>query len=481
MRADVAPFAVDLLLVLAGLGVLFAIGLVPFRLSTLVAALGLAYLVGTGVVSVVLIALLTIGVPFTLVTFDIVALACVAAGGLRLWLRPPPRPPAAGPSWWRRPWRSWSIDDWAVGIFVVLLGLFAVVGLAGTWKMPLTEWDAWSIWARKAQMLVGHDTLVTNFFASHSYFWVHLEYPLVVPVFEALHSRAAGSFDMQAVLRHFWLLAIAFPWAIAYLLRDQVRPLIWAPILLLLVGSPGVWQQLLTGYADVPMAMFICLGAISLALWLSRGELPMLALATITLAAAANTKNEGLMAAVVLLLVAWLATLALGLRARAFLVAAVGFGVAVLPWRLWVSAHHLKTEIPVGKGLDPSFLIDRSDRIGPTIDGIVRELSDPGRWRYVLPLAALVVLTCLVSGIGRRVAGFYLASFFLVCAGFVWSYMVTPNSIDWMLATSVNRIVTALMLIALAGLVHLSGLLLASLAGVREMPEEGLEPPTRGL
>ena len=187
---------------------------------------------------------------------------------------------------------------------------------------------------------------------------------------------------------------------------------------------------------------------------------------------------------VALLLVAWVATLAMGLRLKPFLVAAGAVGVSVVPWHLWLSAHDIKTEISVSKGLDPSFLFDRFDRVGPTLEGISRELGDPARWLYILPLAALVVVTCLVSGIGRRVAGFYLAGFALLAAGFIWSYLASPNSIEWLLATSVNRTVTALILICLAALVHLSGLLFARLVGDPKSsgtidppdPESGSDP-----
>jgi hypothetical protein len=99
----------------------------------------------------------------------------------------------------------------------------------------------------------------------------------------------------------------------------------------------------------------------------------------------------------------------------------------------------------------------------PAIEAIGREVGDPERWLHIIPLAALAIVICLWSGIGRRVAGFYLAAFALIWAGLVWSYWISPNPIEWHLATSVNRVVTMLVLIALAAVLHLSGLLLARL------------------
>jgi hypothetical protein len=463
LRAELAPFAVDALLALAGLGVLVAIGLVPRRASALLPALGLAYLAGASVVPVVLIALLVVGVPFTLETFAVVVAACIGLGALRWRGRPPQEAPARDP-WWRRPWRSWPADVWVVGAFVALFGAFAAIGMLSALRMPLDEWDAWSIWARKAQMLTLYDSLVGEFWTGTSYSWIHLDYPLQYPVWEALHFRAAGEFDTQALLRHVWLLLVAFVWAIAYLLRGRVPPVVWAPLLLLAVAAPGVWEQLLTGYADVPMAIFACLGAISLALWLSEGEGRFLALATVMLAATANVKNEGLMVVVALLLVVGAIAVARRLRLAELVVASGVVALAVLPWRAWLSVQGIEGDLPVGKGVtDPGYLLDRVDRIWPAIESIAGALADQGRWLHLLPLAALLVAVSLAFGRARRVASFYLASFAVVWAGLVYSYWISPSPLDWHLTTSAHRVVTVLMFICLAAVLHLSGLLLSTL------------------
>jgi hypothetical protein len=477
LRAELAPFAVDLLLALAGLGILLAIGLVPRRPQTIVAALGLAYLTGASVVPVVLIALLVVGIPFTLETFAVVVVLCSGAGllGWRSgWEEAPPR----GEAWWRRPWRSWPVDVWVVGAFVVLFGAFATVGMLSAFEMPLTEWDAWSIWARKAQMLTEHDSLVGGFWTASSYSWTHLDYPIHFPVWEALHFRAAGEFDTQALLRHVWLLLVAFVWAVAYLMRGRVRPLVWAPLLLLAAVAPGVWEQLLTGYADVPMALYACLGAISLALWLSEGDGRFLALGAIMLAAAANLKNEGLMAAAALLIVAGGIAVWRRFHLPELVVAAGALFLAILPWRAWLSTQGIEGDLPLSKGLDPGYMLDRIDRVWPAIESIGSQLADQGRWLQLLPLAALAVAVSLVSGKGRGIAVFYLASFLLVWAGIVWSYWISPHPLEWHLGLSANRVVSVLVLLCLAAVVHLSGSLLSALQERRRSP--GQRPTALG-
>lgn len=462
MRAELAPFAVDLLLALAGIGVLLAIRVVPLSTPDMLGALGLAYLTGSAIVPLVLAVLLVVGIPLALETFFVLVLICLVVGGLRS--RGAPNNHAAAEAGWRRqPWRFWPADVWVTGAFLVLFGGFAVVGLLSAFEMPLLGGDAWTIWARKAQMLTVHGNLVTGFFAGPSYGFMHPDYPLQYPIWEALHFRAAGAFDTAALLRHVWLLLVAFIWAVAFLLRKQVRPIVWAPLLLLTAVAPGVWQQLLTGYADVPMAIFACLAAISLALWLRHAEGGFLALAAIMLAAAANTKNEGLMTAVALLITAGSITLLRKLNWRQFAVAVGLVVITVLPWRIWLSAHNIKGDLPISEGLNPGYLFDRVDRVWPAIRVTAAQLANQGRWLYLLPLAAAAVAASLVSGIGRRAAAFYLVSFVLVWAGFIWSYWISPHPIGWHLSTSASRVISALVFIGVVAAVHLSGLLLTAL------------------
>jgi len=463
LGADIASFGVDALLALAGLWILVGIGLVPLRGYSMLAALGLAYMTGAALVPVVLIALLTIGIPVTLATFFIVVLACVVAGGfagrnVRIGASQAP-----GAWRWLRSWRSWPAETWVVVAFVALFGAYSVIGMIGVYESPLVGWDSWSIWARKAQVLSLHDSLFGGFFTNQSYAFAHLDYPLQYPVWESLHFRAAGTFDIQAVLRHVWLLLVGSIWALAYLLRERVRPVVWAPILLLALTAPGISGQLRDGYADVPMALFACLGVVALGMWIDRQETGLLPLVAIMLAAAANTKNEGMATALAVLVVGGAIVLARNLNVKAYAATSGAVVVALLPWRIWLAAHGIEGDMPVSKGLDPGYLMDRIDRVGPTIAAINGQFADPERWLYLLPLATLVVVACLVSGVGRRVAAFYLGCFLLVWAVFVWSYWISPHDLEWHLGTSVERVVSIPMLVCLAALAHLSGLLLGEL------------------
>ncbi len=460
MQADVASFGVDALLAVAGLWILVGIGLVPLRGFSMLAALGLAYMTGAALVPVVLVALLVIGVPVTLVTFFMVVLACVVTGGFAGRHSRIAAPQTSAAWRWLRSWRTWPAETWVIVVFVALFGVYSVIGMLGVFESSLVAWDSWAIWARKAQVLTLHDSLFNGFFTNQSYSSSHLDYPLAYPVWESLHFRAAGVFDIQAILRHIWLLLVASIWGLAYLLRERVRPVIWAPILLLALTAPGISAQLRDGYADVPMALFACVGVMALGLWIAKQETGLLPLAAIMLAATANMKNEGLAATLAVLLVGGVIVLARGLNVRAYAGAAGAVIVAFLPWRIWLAAHGIEGDMPVAKGLNPGYLLDRIDRVGPAIAAINGQFADQERWLYLLPLAALVVIASLVSGVGRRVAAFYLGCFLLTWALFVWSYWISPHDLEWHLASSVDRVVSIPMLVCLAAVLHLSGLLL---------------------
>src|SRR5215470_15136118 len=88
MRAELAPFLIDATLAIAGLGILAAFGLLPRGPWGALGALGLGYMAGAAAVPLLITALLTAGVPFTLTTYFLILLACVGCGLLRLRKHP---------------------------------------------------------------------------------------------------------------------------------------------------------------------------------------------------------------------------------------------------------------------------------------------------------------------------------------------------------------------------------------------------------
>jgi hypothetical protein len=456
VRVSAGPIAADALFVLAGYGVLNAIGILRGALWEFVAAAGLAFLTGVSFVVTLGIAFLTFGLPFRLPAFVAVSGATFVAGMMlrRDWLHTLRRPHLREVSLRRMPAQAWiAVPTLGAFLFLVEEGVQAL-----RWR-PLVEWDAWSIWSRKAEMLFHTGALPTDFFASSAYAFMHPDYPILIPVFESLQYRAMGTINTQAIHWQFFLLLVAFVLAVFYLGLRRATPLEWLPLAIVPAVVPAVSSQLVTAYADIPAALFLALGAVLLGDWLRTREPALLVLSVVMLAASASTKNEGLMASVVVLAVAVVGTALAGTRSDLRLLA-VGAGVfvlAILPWRIWLAAHGIHGDIPVLKGFEPWYLAARADRVLPSVRSLYAQLIDQTTWLWVIPLGLVVAALCLAFERTRGIAAFYLASGVLTFTALVWAYWASPTvPLDFFLATSSYRVVAVLAALAYAALLVLA-------------------------
>jgi hypothetical protein len=483
MATDLAAALIAVAFLFAGYGLLAGAGALSGALWPAVGAVGLAYMAGLAATMMVAIALAVLGVAVHVVTFALISLV-VGATGIALALR------RAGPRW--RPHRPavtggrWTVERVVVAVILVALLVVAVLGYRWARPMPLTAWDAWSIWARKATILLDYGRLPSGFFGSSVYSTMHPDYPLLVPMLESLWFRVLGSADTQSLHVEFWIMLVAGLGAAAHLARPVTRAAIALPIAGFIAVIPSVTQQLMTLYADIPMAILLLLGVLALGRWIAERTTALLVLAVLFLGAAANTKNEGLTAAISALVAAGLVIGAGAPRGRRLaqlrplLIAAAAFAVTVAPWRLWLAAHHITGDMPIGQGLDPSYLSGRLSRLSPTFPALYDQLT-ASTWNLLLPLGLAVALACLTLRWARRPAAFYLLTGVGIFVTLLWAYVINPNEITWYLTTSVARTVDGIMFVAGAALLQLTGLLLrgrpqAAEPAVRELRPSRHEP-----
>jgi hypothetical protein len=457
MRADLGPVGADVLFLLAGYGVLNAIGFLRASAADWLVAVGLSFLAGVIWVSLLAIALLTVGIPLTLTTFvALSALTAVAGLSLRRdWLSTIRARPTLGDVRQRvrsLPWYAW-VGCVTLAAFVA----YAVAGGFGARVKPLDDWDGWSIWSRKAEMLFHTGHLTTDFFASSAYTFMHPDYPLLVPVFESIEYRAMGTVDTRAIHLQFWLMLVAFVLAILYLGLRRGTLLEWLPLAVVVAITPSVVSQIFKAYADIPLALFLALGALLLGEWLMRHDPKNLAVSVLFLAGTASTKNEGLVAALIVLFVAAIVTLVgAGRREKPqYLIAGAVFALAILPWRIWLSVEGIHGDISLRKGVDPSYLSHRTGRIWPSVEYLYGQL-EKGGWLYAVPIAASIALVCLLIRGRRAIAAFYLVSGALVFAALVWVYWISPTApIGAFLSSSAYRVVAILAALSFAAILQL--------------------------
>jgi hypothetical protein len=282
--------------------------------------IGLAYFCGIVVTEILAAHLALIHVSFGWIGLAVLAsLSAVSSAWHRGRLR------------WTRP----SLVAVAGG--AALVALLVEYGRAFA-AAPLNRYDAWAIWALKGHALYAFGWADPAVFAGDAYRFANLDYPLALPSLEAIDFRAMAAFDTRLVHLQFLLLLVAALAALGALLRDRVPALILWPALLALAAAPAVFDQLLTAYADVPLALTVAVGVAAAGRWLVTDERPALAVAAVAFAAALLTKNEGLL----FVLAAFAGLLAAApTRWGALAVAAAADVLLLVPWRVYTAVYGL--------------------------------------------------------------------------------------------------------------------------------------------
>ena len=136
------------------------------------------------------------------------------------------------------------------------MALFAIVVATNAGLKPLGEFDAWQLWTRKAVLLFWYPGIPVDVFGSKvAYMNLQPDYPMLLPMLEAMQFRAGGRPDPSQAHATTWILFVAGIWALAYLASRRARPSVAVGIpagLSIMLAGPA-----LTAYADVPVALFI--------------------------------------------------------------------------------------------------------------------------------------------------------------------------------------------------------------------------------
>ncbi len=347
--------------------------------------LGTSFLLGTGIVSMVMLAM-----PSRLaVLIATIALWIVALGRAR------PRPAAAAV--------RLSIVDVTTATLVLLHGLLATRARVG-------EGDFWAIWGLKARVFFELGGIDWAYLQNPYNSFAHPDYPPLVPlnyVFVALHG---GRWDDR------WLgiLTTLFGAALVLIVRDRfAREL----------------PRHLAALATLPVA------AIALSPWIGMAEAPMIAFGSagllllrrgpaltgaVLLGFAACTKNEGLT-----LLVAAALALLLTSRWRDAIRLWPAAAIAA-PWVILRAVHGIRGDL--------SFLSLDLSHAGPLLRALVKH--PPERPLLWVGLAAALVM--FVRHLRRE--RFLLLAVSLQLLAYLGAYMVTRYDVEWHVRYSWPRI-----------------------------------------
>ena len=456
MPAELLVLGLHALVLVPGYALLSLLGLLPRRRAGIAAAAGLAYLAGVAILVLAQVVLLPIGVPVTLVVPAAVGIGvCTAAVVFR---RPAPGPDGDGRT---------AHDSPVLQRLVVLglgaLGVVILIGVLAARSTPISAFDAWAQWMPKTQVLARGGLSDETLFVSTAYSsYINPEYPLALPTFEAVQMRALGiedgSPDLGVLHVGFWLILAAFAASLVYLRGRHASFLLVGVLAVWFAATPGIQVQARSTLVDLPMAVFLALGAMLLLTWLDQREKGPIVLAGVFLGMAANLKNEGLAAAVVVC-AATMIFLAVardrrGVVSVGWLVLAIG--ALVVPWRVWVSLHDVHSALSLGNGLNPVYLADHVSRVGPTLSALAGALARPGEYLFI-PAAALAVIVAVSAGRGptARRALLHLAFLVSYLAVTTWAFWVATPPLAIYLGEA-GRVMTAFAALSLVAIVDLA-------------------------
>ena len=439
------------LIVCVGLGILPWLG-VARSWRELLSRCGLAYLCGLVATGILAAHLALLHVSFGWPALALAAAVSVMSG---VWhLRGSERPV------WTRP--RWP----AVGAAAALAALLAEYARAFA-VAPLNRYDAWAIWALKGHALYAFGWADPAVFAGSEYRFANLDYPLLLPSLEALDFHAMGAFDTRLVHVQFVLFLVAALAALGTVLAGRVSALVLWLLLGAVALAPAVFDQLLTAYADLPLALVFAVGVAAAARWLVTDERWSLAVATLCFAGALLLKNEG--ALFVAAAFAGLFAAAYG-RWRTLAVALAVDVLLLLPWKLYVRAHDLRDiNYSLGDTFDVHHVSGRLG-VGPiAFRTLGREMADPRQWGLLAPLFVVLLVFAAARG-ARSLALFGAVTVLLSWLGLSWIYVISQFEYSSYLDSTKSRVVASVVLAA-AALIPL----LASARG-RDRPRRGAAP-----
>ncbi|MGA3211068.1 MAG: hypothetical protein ABSD20_07145 [Terriglobales bacterium] len=315
---------------------------------------------------------------------------------------------------------------------------------------PNGSWDSWGIWTLRARFLFRSETQWRNAF-SPVLGWSHVDYPLLLPasivrVWTYLQHEAPLAPTMLGL--SFLVCTVGLVMSSLALLRSKSQGLLAGGVL---VTTPFLLGHSVSGYAESPL-MFFMLATIVLVVMAGDTAMPRFyVLAGIFAGCAAWTKNEGLF-----FLVCCVVAIALpGIwgRSRNSLRYALLFVLGTSPMLVLLILFKVQIQFnnwlfSSGNGsLSVWARLATPSRYFLVARYYGRELLQFGEWRItLLPfLLAYFILLGRTHGLRQRLGTLAsMGALTLALIGEFFVYIVTPTDMEWLLSTSLNRLILQL-------------------------------------
>lgn len=342
-------------------------------------------------------------------------------------------------------------------VSIGLLGLLVISApliLLGVDRLRtrIVQHDAWANWMVKAKLLY-YDGGTFLGALDHRAFAVesplspgHREYPLGVPALTAVALHGASGNVRDAALLYPVLLG-GFALVLWTVLRPHVPrwPLLAGVSLVLWLPMSRFLALAATG--DLPVGVFFVASVLLFGLWIAEETPGTLPLAALCGAAALACKRDALADCAVLALVALVATLRTRRPdlVRRLVVAVALMFLSIVPWRLFVSRHHLRNE---DVSLGGAHLAKNLHHLGFIVGRVAGHFVDGHFYAWVVPIAAGAAAVAFARGPSRRLPTAVVVFGFGLFAVLVVVYANATTKLDVLLRLSAGRTVYPLSLFA---------------------------------
>ena len=316
-----------------------------------------------------------------------------------------------------------------------LLLLIITLGISWAWLMAVIvvpdDWDAWAIWAAKAKVLaLGRGPLLDV-----SYFG-HADYPLLWPAIWAFSGWLGGGWEEMWSRGWGGVFLLLSAWEIV-VITDRLSGRRDLGLLggALFVSMPMVPLIASWSYAEAPFWLLLLACCGSLALREKENNHVNTLVAALLAAAAAYTKNEGVMFAGIAGF--WILLLPGRNKIQAMLLFFAIFVLCYAPWVFWTKyVMHFGSHATSGLHFDLES-IGRAGRRAPAAIGAIGKMwGDIRQWNIVLWLG------CGLAVLGMRKGPWRVWLFppLMMLLGYFIIVIFHEAEIYWQVGTSWNRL-----------------------------------------
>lgn len=323
----------------------------------------------------------------------------------------------------------------------VVTGVFiAVIVLAVFWSLIMAvivvpdDWDSWAIWGGKAKVLaLGTGPL-------HDVTWFgHADYPLLWPAVWAFSGWLSGGWEEYWSRGWGMVFLVLCVWEIVCIVNHRSKSLsagFFAGALL--VSIPNVPLITSWGYAEAPLWLMMTCGLGTFLRWSDTEKIRDVILTALFAAAAAYTKNEGILFA--LLLGSLVAVTAHG-RIQPFLYYCLIVVLFYSPWLYWSRIYlDLGSHATGGLHLGTETLQRAWQRFPSAFDAIRHMWLDIKQWNIVGAGIAFSLLGLPLLWRHDKQMTLSLALPLGLLVGYLVIILFHPAEIYWQIGTAWNRL-----------------------------------------